>query len=387
MDFKFSSEEQDLWDLLTKVGLERFRPTAFDRKLDHSPPYENMELLGELGILGLCMPTEYGGSGRPDVEGILAIERLTWACPTTGGFAMWAIGGPAMFIAKWGTEKQKAKYLPSVMAGKLFCSISLTEPEAGTALTDLRTRAEIKGDACLINGQKVFCSNAPFSGLFLVFVRFGPGVEGIGAVIVDRDTPGFTIGPTHYFMGGQPWCELFFDNAEIPLENVLFDGNGFKRLMSSYNFERTAGGASVLGTAQIAMDMAIDYAKERQQFGRAIGEFQFVQGRLAEMYMAMEGARLMLYKTAASGDDGTASRLDSSAMKVATHEVACSVIHNAMMIHGASGMSQDLPLEWLYRLVTPYLVAGGTVDIHRGMIAGELLGMRLNHRGLVDANK
>ncbi|MGC1237692.1 MAG: acyl-CoA dehydrogenase family protein [Acidimicrobiales bacterium] len=380
MDFRFSPEEQEIWDLLTKVGTERFRPSAFERKLDHSPPRENLELLGELGILGLCMPKEFGGSERPDVEGILAIERITWACPATGSYAMMSIGGPSMFIARWGTDQQKSKYLPPIMAGTLFTSVSLTEPDAGTALTDLRTRAEIKGDVCLINGQKTFCSSAPHSDLFLVFVRFWAGVGGIGAVLVDRNTPGFTIGPTHHFMGGQSWAELYFDNAEVPLENILFEGNGFKSLMSTYNIERAAGGATMLGTAQIAMDMAVSYAKERKQFGRSIGEFQFVQGRLAEMYMAMESARLLLYKAAANGDDGTAARLDSSVMKVVTHEVATSVIHNAMMIHGASGMTQDLPLEWLYRLVTPYLIAGGTVDIHRGMIAGELIGMRINHR-------
>jgi alkylation response protein AidB-like acyl-CoA dehydrogenase len=291
-----------------------------------------------------------------------------------------AISGPPTFLAKWGTEDQKARYIPGIVAGTTAASISLTEPEAGTDLTALRTAAKVVGDECVLNGLKIFCSNAQLADWFLVFVRFGPGAAGIGAVIVDRDTPGFTISPSHAHMSGKPWSELFFDDAVIPAANVLFDGNGFSRLLASYSLERCAAGAYVLGIAQLALDLAVEYVEQRTQFGRPIADFQFVQGHLSDMYLALEQARLLVYTAASVGETGVASRRISSAAKVAATEAACLVTDRAMQLHGGGGMSQDLPLEWLYRLVRPYTVAGGTSDIHRSMIASELVGRRFDHR-------
>ncbi|MGE0385161.1 MAG: acyl-CoA dehydrogenase family protein [Gammaproteobacteria bacterium] len=378
---KLSTEQQQLWDMLGRVGMEKFRPQAFDRRFtEFARPSENLRLLGELGVLGICMPEDVGGSQRPDIEGVLAIERISQACPVTGSFAVMAIGGPPIFIAKWGTDKQKRKYIPPILSGDASCSISLTEPEAGTDLAALATRAEIKGERCIINGRKVFCSGADSADFILVYVRFGKGTKGIGAVIVDRDTPGFVIGKKHHHFSGKPWCELYFDNAEIPRDNVLFDGDAFSNLMSSYSLERCAGAVHTLGVARIALDLALEYAGSRTQFGRPICEFQMTQARLANMYMALEGARLLLYKAVAENEPGVAARLDSSVAMVAGVEAASYVCEQAMNVFGGSGMSTDLPLEWLYRIARSYWPAGGTSDIHRSMIAAELLGRRFDQR-------
>ncbi len=370
MDFTLSEDDRKLVELLDRIGAERLRPKAWQRRIENGPPADNMRLLGELGVLGICLPVELGGEGRDALSGILAVEHIARWCPRTGISALMAIAGPGMFIAKWGTEEQKAKYIPPIRSGEANMAISLTEPQAGSALTDLATRAEIRDGVCVLNGQKTFCSHAGWARNILVFCRFAPGTGGIGAVIVDRDTPGFTLSEPHYHMCGTPWWELYFDNARLPAENVLFAGDGFRKLMSSYSLERCAAGASSIGIAQAAFDMARDYAVERKQFG---------QDKLANMYLALEQARLLLYKAVGSSQ-GSAGRLESSAAKVACTEAAVFVCDQAMQIFGGSGMSQELPLEWMYRMVRTATVAGGTSDIHRGMIASELVGRRFEQR-------
>lgn len=388
MDFDLNDDQRQLVALLEKVGRERFRPHAFARRFDPDTlPRENLRLLGELGVLGLCMPESVGGGGQAYVNGLLALETITHACPMTGNYALMIITGPPMFVAKWGTDAQKRKHLPPALAGEESWAISLTEPQAGTDLGALKTSARIDGSRCLINGHKIFCSSAPLADKFLVFVRFGPGAKGIGAVIVGKDTPGFTVGAAHRHMCGEPWAELFFDDAQIPVDDVLFDGDGFSRLLSTYSLERCAAGIRTLAEARIAFDLAVDYAKERQQFGRPIAQFQMTQARLADMYMRYDAARLQVYRAAQAGDESPDARLHTSVAMVAATEAAAYVCEQAMNVFGGSGMSQDLPLEWLYRRVRAMWAAGGTSDIHRSMIAANLLGMRFDHRATADAPK
>ncbi len=264
------------------------------------------------------------------------------------------------------------------MAGEEAWSISLSEPGAGTALTDLTTHATIDGDVCRINDSKTFCSNAGANDHILLFCRFALTTAGIGAVVLDRNTPGLTISKPHHHMGGSTWHELFLDDATVPVENILFSGNAFSKLMGSYSLERTAAGAWAIGVAQAAFEMARD-SMERKQFGRPICEFQLVQGRLADMWLRLEQARWLVYKACVDAD-GTASRMESTMAKVAATEAAVFVTDQAMQMFGATGMSQEMPLEWMYRMVRPYTVAGGTSDIHRVMIASEILHRRFDHR-------
>jgi alkylation response protein AidB-like acyl-CoA dehydrogenase len=379
MDFELTPEQAEIRDLCRKVGMEKFRPTAFDRR-DGELPHENMRLLGELGILGMLLPEEYGGGGRSALDGVIAINEISHACPTTGDHVVMSVTGPAGFVAEWGTEEQKARYVPPVCTGLEAWSISLSEPEAGSALTDLRTRAEIRGDECVINGQKTFCSKATTSDHFLTFVRFGPATADIGAVIVHRDTPGFTLGKTHRHMSGSAWKELFFDDATISADDVLFTGDAMRKLLASYSQERSGAAAFILGVAEIAMDSAVEYAEQRHQFGRPISDFQFIQGRLADMYIALESAKLLVFRAMARSDNGLPSRLESSAARVAASDAACKVTDLCMEIHGGTGLDQEAPYEWLYRLVRGHMAAGGTQDIHRSQVASELVGRRFNHR-------
>lgn len=380
MDFRLGDEQAEIIDLVRKVGQDRFRPTAFTRRHDFEPPEEHLRLLGELGILGMSLPEEYGGAGRRELDAVLAIEELAFACPVTANFALLTLTGPASLIAKSGTDDQKARYLPPLCDGTERFAISMTEPEAGSALTDLQTRAEIRGDECVVNGQKIFCSGAPHAHHFLVFARFGPGADGIGAVIVQRDTPGFTLSPVHRHFSGESWCELFFDDATVPLADVVIAGGQFRQLMAAFSLERCGAAAYVLGVAQIAFELAKEYVEDRRQFGRPLTDFQFVQGKLADMYIALESARLLLYRAIVRGDNGLPSRLDSSAAKIAATDAACFVTDAAMQLHGGTGMSMEMPLEWLYRVARVYQVAGGTNDVLRSGLAGAIVGRGLSQR-------
>jgi alkylation response protein AidB-like acyl-CoA dehydrogenase len=380
VDFEPTEDQVAVRDLARTIARREFAESAFERRHEYAAPAENMRILGDAGLLGISLPEKYGGSGQHEISAILAIEEIAAVCPVTGDYAVLAMTGPASFIAAWGTEEQKKTYIPPVAAGRERFAISLSEPQAGSALTDLKTSARIVGDTCVLNGQKTFCSAAVHADRFLVFVRFGPGTSGIGAVIVDKDTPGFTISGEHRHMSAAPWSELFFDDAEIPVSQVLLDGNAFSRLMAVYSLERCGAGAYVLGVARQAMDLAVSYAEERTQFGRSISDFQFVQAALSEMYLRMESARLLVHRSIVRAANGLPSPLESSAAKVAATEAACYITDAAMQLHGATGMSQEMPLEWLYRVVRPYTVAGGTSDIHRSMIASALVGRRFDHR-------
>jgi alkylation response protein AidB-like acyl-CoA dehydrogenase len=383
MNFNLTGEEAEIRDLVRKVGRERLRPGAFERRHEFEPPVEELQLLGELGILGMCLPEEYGGSGRRELDAIIALEELAYACPVTANFALLTLTGPSSFISKSGTAEQKARYLPALSDGSERFSISMTETEAGSALTDLKTKAEVRGDECIVNGQKIFCSGAPHSHHFLVFVRFGPGTNGIGTVIAHHDTPGLTISKAHRHISGEPWSELYFDDAVIPEGDILVKGGAFRQLMSAFSLERCGAAAYCLGVARIAFEMACEYVEDRRQFGRRLTDFQMVQGKLADMHIALEAARLMVYRAIVQSDDGLPSRLDSSAAKIAATDAACFITDTAMQLHGGTGMSQEMPLEWLYRVVRPYKVAGGTSDVLRSGMASELVGRRLNQRPAV----
>jgi alkylation response protein AidB-like acyl-CoA dehydrogenase len=379
LNFELTAEQAEIRDLCRRVGMERFRPTAFGRR-DVERPQENMRLLGELGLLGIMLPEEHGGAGRSALDGILAIEEISHACPVTGEHALMSITGPAGFIAKWGNEEQIARYVPPVCEGLEGWSISLSEPEAGSALTDLRTRAELRDEVCVINGQKTFCSKSADSEHYLVFVRFGPRAADIGAVVIHADTPGFSKSKLRRHMGGQSWAELFFDDATIPAADVLFTGDAVAKLLASYSLERCGAAAFVLGVARIAFEAAVEYAEQRRQFGRPISEFELVQAKIADMYVDLESARLLLYRAMARAEGNLPSRLESSAAKVAATEAACRVTDLCMQVHGGTGMDTEAPFEWLYRLVRVHTVAGGTNDVHRSMVASEVVGRRFDHR-------
>ena len=232
------------------------------------------------------------------MDAVIAIEQVAAVCPRSADVVQFGNFGPIRTFAEYATPAQKARWLPKLLEGNMVMSLGMTEPDAGSAVTDLVTSARPDGAHYVINGTKVFSTFSPDAAIFLIYVRYGPGLEGIGSVIVERDTPGFTVGAPSSFMSGEQWSELHFENCRVPAENVLLGPGGFKKQISSFNIERIGNAARALALGRYAYNTARDYASTREQFGRPLCEFQGLQWKFAEMAIKLEGAQLLLYRAA-----------------------------------------------------------------------------------------
>lgn len=372
MDFTLTEDQKALVTAVAELSDREFRPRAFEWQGE--VPWPNLRRLSELGYLGMCMPEEVGGGGRPAIDGILAIEAVARFCPTTASFFHAANTGPLTFIARLASDEAKAKFIPPVIRGEKLMRIAISEPEAGSDVGALSTRAEetLDGDI-VINGAKTFTSHASYADFFVVYVRFGPDRSDFGCVVVEKDAPGLTLGPIERYMSGEHYCPLFFENCRVPATNVILRRDAFKSLLSTYNVERCGNAARAVGVSQMALEMTIQYMKERTQFGTRLADMQGLQWMLADMATDVEAARLLLYRAMTNARDGTPSRYESSLAKMFASEAAKRVTDTAMQIHGAMGYVSAMPIEWLYRLVRGWSIAGGTTQIHKNGIARHLL--------------
>lgn len=371
MDFKLTDDQQDLVNAINELAAAEFAPKAFT--WGGEPPWPNLKRLAELGYLGLCLPEEIGGSGMSPLDGVLVAQTLARHCPSTAAHFHSINTGPATFIARFGSDFQKQKYLPDVLAGEKLIRISITEPHAGSDVTNMRTNVAIDGDMAVINGGKIYCSHAHIASAYIVYARFGPDVADIGCVIVDRDTPGLTLGPLETYMSGEHFNQLYFDNCRVPVENILLRRDAFKMLMGQYSIERCGNAARSIGISEMAIRMTADYMLQREQFGQRLADFQGLQWMLAEMVTRTEGAKLLLHRAMAEAGDGFPTRLASSMAKYNASETASFVTDQAMQIHGAMGIVTSMPLEWLYRTVRGWRVAGGSTEVLKNGVAKETL--------------
>lgn len=357
-----SPDQSLLKSTASKLAREQFRASAF--KWNGEYPEANEKILRDQGFFGLSLPPEYGGGGLTLVEELLVLEEIGRVCPDTA-FVL-AMTGPARIIAELGSDDLKQRYLP------LFCqqgrkiAIAISEAEAGSAVTELRTKARVEGKKVIIDGGKIFISHADICAAFLTFVKFD---EGIGAVMVEKGAAGFQLGKPDINMAGHRQYTLFFDDCAIPAENILVRGkDAFKKLIRAFNAERCLSAMWAVSIALCAFDLALDYARQRRQFGHSIAEYQGIQWMLAEMAMRIEAARLLAYQGAAEP-----SRMKSSMAKAVSSEMVEQVTSDALQIFGGYGYMREHPLEYLYRLARGRRIAGGTVEIQKNMIAEELL--------------
>jgi alkylation response protein AidB-like acyl-CoA dehydrogenase len=287
-------------------------------------------------------------------------------------------------LATYGTEAQKRRYFPWVLQGEKP-AIAITEPGAGSAATDLETRADETPEGYALTGEKRWITGAGTSRLYLVFCRLGkePGARGIGGVLVERDAPGFAIGERDRTMGlrGIPEGRLHFDRCRVPRENVLAGPpDGFKRLMRAYNGQRLGAAAVALGLAQGAYELALAYASARRQFGRPIGDFQGIRWKLADMAIKLDAARLLIHRAAAGAGLGLPNALDAAKAKTLAAEVAQEITGQALQIHGAAGYGRALPLERMVRDARMFAIGGGTVEMMRNLIADRILPTKADFR-------
>lgn len=371
--FGLSQEQVDLVTRSRNLALDTFKDRAMHWHLSKEYPTENIAALREAGLLGLCAPKEVGGGGRSEFDALLVLDAIGSVCPTTAAAMNVFDVGPLSIITKHGSPAQQEKYIPRMLSGDLRLSIALTEPDAGSELTGLKTSGRIEGSDVVLNGTKVFSAFANTADVFLVYVRFGPQLSDVGAVIVDRETPGLIIGRTRTFMSGSTWAEVRFEDCRAPAANILPLENGFKDLIYTYNMERLGAAAKCLGIAECARTRAQEYVVNRRQFGGPLWDQQGLRWKFADMEMRIESARLLMMKAAANAVDGKPSRLDSSMAKLAASEAASFVCDEALQVCGATGFDEESGMPWLYTLARSYRIAGGASELHRNMIAKDQL--------------
>lgn len=381
--FDLTPEQREIRGTARELAQGAIRERAAEVDRSEEYPWDNVKLLVEAGIMGMCIPKEHGGLGASYLDAVLVVEEMAKACGVTGRIVVEGNMGAIGAICAYGTKAQIDRVAPLVLAGDKP-AICITEPGSGSAATDMTTVAVKKGDKYILNGVKHWITGGGVSKAHLIFAQVEENGErqGIGGFIAVRgEDAGLRIGHREPAMGlrGIPETEVIFEDMEIPAEMALIPPDGLKRgfagLMNAYNAQRVGAGTVALGVAVGAYDAARDYLKTRQQFGRPIAEFQGLQWMIADMDVSLDAARLMLWRAASSGD-GFPDPLMAARAKLLASETAVKVTNDALQLHGAAGYSRDLPLERMVRDARMFTIGGGTAQMLRNLIAGRALDMK-----------
>lgn len=369
MNFELSEEHQAFADAVARFARDKLAAGALERA--HSPhfPWEAARMLAEQGLLGIAFPEMDGGQGGTLMHAVLAIQEVALVCPKSADIVQAGNFGPIRTFVEYASAEQKDRFLPDLLAGKKLIALGMSEPEAGSAVTELRTTARIEGDKVVIDGSKVFSTHSPEAELFLIYVRFGPGVGGIGSVLVERGTPGFQVGTPSAFMSGETWSQLYFENCRIPKKNILLGEGGFKKQISGFNVERLGNSSRSLALGRHCFNLARAHAMTRRQFGRELCEFQGIQWKFAEMKLKLEAAQLMLYKAALEGEHGLPSAQSTALAKLACNQAGWDVANEALQVMGGTGYSQESIVEYCVRRIRGWMIAGGSIEMLKNRIA------------------
>jgi 3-sulfinopropanoyl-CoA desulfinase len=386
--WQLTPEQLDIQARARELAHTFMAPRAAEVDRTERYPWDNVSALRDAGFTGMTVPKELGGQGHSFLDAVLVVEQMAQVCGVSGRIAVEANMGAISAILEYGTDVQRKLAAELVLAGDKP-AICITEPGAGSAASQMTTRADKRGDVYVVNGMKHWITGGGVSKLHLVFARVfdEAGVElGIGGFIAIRDeTPGLSLGPREPTMGlrGIPEMQVIFDNMEIAADMVLLPPSGFKHgfgdLMNAYNAQRVGAGTVALGIATGAYELALQYAKDREQFDRPIAEFQGLQWMLADMSTKLEAARSLTYRAACSRGPGSAFPDPTLAAqaKIFTAESAIAIVSDALQIFGAAGYSRNNPLERMYRDVRMFTIGGGTAQILRTVVASRILDQRL----------
>jgi alkylation response protein AidB-like acyl-CoA dehydrogenase len=380
MDFQLSEEQRLFQESVREFARRHLAAGALRRA--HLPefPFEESQLMAKQGLLGLTFDEADGGSGGTVFDAVLAIQEIALVCPRSADVFQAGNFGPIRTFAEYATPEQKVRWLPRLLAGELVISLCMSEPEAGSAVTDLQTSATPEGNGFRVNGTKVFSSHSLEAELFLVYVRYGPGVEGIGSVLIPRGAEGFTIGKPTRYVGGDDWCQLYFDNVYVPPEDVLLREGGFRKQIAAFNIERIGNAARALAFGRHAFNIAREHALTHKQFGRELAEFQGIQWKFAEMAAQLEAAQLMLYKVATEATGRLPSVFDTSLAKYLCNTAGFFAANEAMQVLGALGYTQDSLVEYCWRRTRGWQIAGGSLEMMKNRIAEGVFDRRFSQR-------
>ncbi|WP_064076142.1 acyl-CoA dehydrogenase family protein [Prescottella equi] len=378
-------ELRDIRAAAATVARGRYAPKAAQWDLERTAfPHDERRFLGELGYLGISLPEEYGGSGAPLSHALAVIEEFAKVCRPAAFQIFESNTGPAQAIARLGTEHQKKTFLPQIVAGEKTMAVAISEPDAGSAATDMTTKAVRTDKGVVVNGMKRWISNGSEADVYLTYCRMGdaPGAKGIGAVLVEADRPGISYGAREKLMGfrGIPSADIFYDDVIVPEENIVAEAGGFRKLFGAFTIERLGNTTMSLAIGQEALDRTIAYVQERYQFGKPLVEFQSVQMTLADMVLQVEAARLLRDRAVANISHGVPDPLEVSLAKCTANEMAKRVTDMAIQLHGGNGYTEEFGIERLHRDSHGWALAGGTPTMQRTRIVSELLGRTFDQR-------
>ena len=375
MNFHFNEEEQEILDMLHDFCLKEVAPKAAEVDEEERFPEETWHKLADMGMMGVPFAEEYGGAGLTYLNYIGICEELAKHCATTSVMVSAHTSLCCWPISQYGTEEQKQKYLSKLCTGEWLGAFGLTEPGAGTDAAMQKTIAEDKGDHWVLNGSKIFITNAGYANVFVVFAMTDKslGTKGISAFIVERDFPGFKVGSHEKKMGirGSSTCELVFEDCIVPKENLLGELNkGFKVAMTTLDGGRIGIAAQALGIAQASIDECVKYTKERVQFGRRISQFQNTQFQLADMQASVDAARLLVYRAAQAKQDHEPHSHLAAMAKLVAAETASDVTRRTLQLTGGYGYTREYPFERMMRDAKITEIYEGTSEVQRMVISG-----------------
>lgn len=379
MNIQLTDEQQAIKQAVRRLSTEKFAPKAAHWDSTYTPPIENLKILADNGFTGICYPEEYGGSNLGVLENVLIFEELSRACANTAMLLNVTEGAVPRVLLGMGTDEQRKKYLPKMAKAQLLAGWAMSEPNAGSDLGSTQTRAVKDGDHYVVNGTKLWCSAAQVADFFIIFMRIGdaPGIRGVGAMLVEKDTAGMTVGKHLDMIGlrGTGMAEVVFEEARIPAENLIIPPGRMKDLFTLMAADRIAGNPPIaLGIAQAAFTAAVTHLKDRVQFGKPLIENQGLQWKLADMALDIEAVRALVYSAAARTDqNGSVPIYETSMAKIAANEMAVRVTNQAIQLAGSFGLSNEYPFERYFRDARGLSIGYGTTEVHRNSIARDIM--------------
>jgi len=373
VEFQISAQQREMIASVRELAQTGFRQNAL-QWMDGTFPWPNMKRLAEMGVLGMTVPEEYGGLGLPVFDTALILEEIAKVCYVTAMAVLGEAGVQTRVIARYAPASIRERILPAVVSGDCILSICMTEPHAGTDVANFRTNARIVGDRAILKGTKTLISRAPEAGMYVVFTRVDarPGREGIGCILVESGTPGLAVTGTYHTMGGENLHEVQFDDCELPLENLVIKEDGFKQLLTAFNTQRCLNPSISLGLAEGAFDEAVNYARDRTVFGRAVSDNQGIRWKLADMYRDIEAGRGLLYRACMTANPFPDPFL-SAVAKNFCNEMSLRVTNDAVQLHGGFGFTDEYLVSRLYRGARYGSLGGGTSETLRDLIGRKIV--------------
>jgi alkylation response protein AidB-like acyl-CoA dehydrogenase len=369
MDFRFTPEQEQFRESVRRFAEKNLAKGARERAHSSDYPWDVARLMAAQGLLGITIAEADGGQGGSLIDAVIAIETVASVCPRSADVIQAGNFGPIRVLAEYGTPEQKQKYLKRLLAGESVISVGMTEPEAGSAVTDLQTTATPEGEGYRVNGSKIFTTHSKYAEVMLVYVRFAPGLAGIGSVLVDTKGQGVRFGKPSKFMSQEEWVQTYFENAFVPAGMVVLKEGGFKKQIAGFNVERIGNTARSLALGRYAYEAARGWAMQRKQFGRLLCEFQGLQWKFAEMKMKLDAGQLLLYRAAANADRGFPSPEETAIAKAFCNQAGFDVANESLQVMGGLGYTQEELVEYCLRRCRGWMIAGGSIEVLKNRIA------------------